>query len=195
MPGTVRPVAGERDALLAYLDHQRHLVRVAVHGIDEGQARATPSASSLSLGGIVKHLAMTERSWIDLVLQRPQQGSVEEYMNGFRLGDDATLAGTLADYEAAARETTAAIAGIADLGQEVPVPKGVPWYPPDVDAWSVRWVLLHLIEETARHLGHAEIVRESLDGATAIPLMAAAEGWEATSWVTPWRPAPPAVAR
>jgi uncharacterized damage-inducible protein DinB len=189
MPGTVRPVGDERDALLAYLDHQRHLVRVAVHGIDEEQARATPSASSLSLGGIVKHLAAVERNWIDMVLRRSRRGSVEEYMAGFRLGDDATLAGTLADYEAAARETTEAIAGIADLGQEVPVPKGVPWYPPDVDAWSVRWVLLHLIEETARHLGHAEVVRESLDGATAMPLMAAAEGWEATPWVTPWRPA------
>ena len=70
--------------------------------------------------------------------------------------------------------------------QAVPVPQGVPWYPDDVDAWSVRWVLLHLIVETARHAGHADIVREAIDGATAFPLMAAAEGWPATPWMQPW---------
>ena len=82
----------------------------------------------------------------------------------------------------------AVIGGITDLGQAVPVPKGVPWYPDDIDAWSVRWVLLHLIEEIARHAGHADIVRESIDGATMYALMAAAEGWPATDWLTPWQP-------
>jgi hypothetical protein len=67
------------------------------------------------------------------------------------------------------------------------VPKGVPWFPSDVEAWSVRWVLLHLIEEVGRHAGHADIIRESVDGATAMPLMAAAEGWPATPWLQPWR--------
>jgi len=64
----------------------------------------------------------------------------------------------------------------------------VPWFPKDVSAWSVRWVLLHLIEETARHAGHADILRESIDGATALPLMAAAEGWPEQPWITPWTP-------
>ena len=85
-----------------------------------------------------------------------------------------------------AAETEAVIAGIADLGQAVPVPKGVPWFPDDVEAWSVRWVLLHLITETARHAGHADIVRESVDGATAFPIMAGAEGWPASPWMQPW---------
>ena len=78
------------------------------------------------------------------------------------------------------------IADIDDLGQPVPVPRGVPWFPQDVDAWSVRWVLLHLIEETARHAGHADIVRESLDGAASLSLMAAAEQWPANDFVQPW---------
>jgi hypothetical protein len=52
----------------------------------------------------------------------------------------------------------------------------------------VRWVLLHLIQETARHAGHADVIRESLDGATAMPLLAAAEGWPATPWLQPWQP-------
>lgn len=71
----------------------------------------------------------------------------------------------------------------------MPVPKGVPWFPDDVDAWSVRWVLLHLIQETARHAGHADIVRESVDGGTAMPLMAAVESWPVSPWILPWEPA------
>jgi hypothetical protein len=53
----------------------------------------------------------------------------------------------------------------------------------------VRWIALHLIEETARHAGHADIIREALDGALSGPLMAAAEGWPPDGWVKPWQPA------
>lgn len=194
MPGTVRPVTDERDALLAYLDHQRRLVCIAAHGLSDEQARTAASASTLSVGGLIKHLAAVEHNWIDLVEQREPRGSAEEYMAGFVLRPDETLQDALDLYDAAACRTTRVIAAIEDLGQAVPVPHGVPWYPADVDAWSVRWVLLHLIEETARHAGHADIVRESLDGATAIPLMAAVEGWPASPWVQPWRPAVETVA-
>ena len=86
-----------------------------------------------------------------------------------------------------AAETEASLAGI-DLGDPVPVPDA-PWFPKDVTHWSVRWVLLHLIEETARHAGHGDLVREALDGATAYALLAAAEDWHETPWIKPWRPA------
>jgi hypothetical protein len=69
----------------------------------------------------------------------------------FRLGPDESLSALLADYDAVAARTEAVIADIADLGQAVPVAKGVPWFPHDVEAWSVRWVLLHLVKELARH--------------------------------------------
>ena len=104
------------------------------------------------------------------------------------MGHDETLAAVLAAYSDAAHETREIVDSISDLGQAVPVPPGVPWFPQDVDAWSVRWVLLHLIAETARHAGHADLVREAVDGATAFPLMAAAEGWPATPWMQPWEP-------
>ncbi|HEY3262754.1 MAG TPA: DinB family protein [Pseudonocardiaceae bacterium] len=194
MPGQVRPVADEREGLLAYLAQQRDAVRIAAHGLTDEQARATPAVSALSIGGLIKHLAATERGWLDTVLQRDRGGTEEaesNYHDGFRLTPDETLADVLARYDEVAKETEAIIAGIADLGQPVPVPKGVPWFPDDVEAWSVRWVLLHLIEETARHAGHADIVRESVDGATAYELMAAAEGWPATEWLTPWQPPSP----
>jgi hypothetical protein len=188
MPGNVRPVADEREGLLTFLAQQRDALRITAYGLTEEQARATPTASVLSVGGLIKHVADTERGWIDLVLQRESEGGEEDYHAAFRLGPDETLAGALDHYATVARETEEVIAGIADLGQPVPIPQGVPWFPDDVDAWSVRWVLLHLIEETARHAGHADIIRESVDGATFYPLMAAAEGWPATPWMQPWEP-------
>ena len=193
MPGNVPPVADERDGLLAFLAQQRQALRAACVGLDEQQARATPSVSALSVGGLIKHLAQVERRWVRMVL-RPGEptgdvaAGAEDYAEGFLLGPRETLAGALAAYDEVAAETERIVAGIADLGQAVPVPKGVPWFPDDVEAWSVRWVLLHLIEETARHAGHADIVRESLDGATCYELLAALEGWPATDWVSPWRP-------
>lgn len=190
MPGNVPPIADEREGLLKFLDQQRHVLRVAAYGLTEAQARATPSASALSVGGLVKHCASTERGWVDTILQRQRgfdEAAQEHYAANFRLADDETLAGVLADYEACARETEEVIAGIADLGQPVPVPPA-PWNPTDVKAWSVRWVLFHLIQETARHAGHADIIREHVDGAQAFELMAAAEGWPATDWLQPWTP-------
>lgn len=187
MPGQVSPVADEREGLLAYLAQQRSVIRIAAYGLTDEQARATPTVSALSVGGLIKHVASMERGWMGTVLQRAQDPSAaEDYVVNFRLGPDETLAAVLDSYAEAAKETEAIIAGIPDLGQAVPVPKGVPWFPDDVEAWSVRWVLLHLIEETARHAGHADIIRECVDGATAFELMAAAEGWPATPWIQPW---------
>lgn len=189
MPGNVPPIADERQGLLAFLAQQRYVLRLAAYGLNDDQARAVPAASALSVGGLVKHAATTERGWIDLMLQRPTSGNdYEEYTANFRLGPDETMAQIFALYDRVAAETEEAVAGIADLGRPVPIPKGVPWYPDDVDAWSARWVLLHLIEETARHAGHADIVRESIDGATAMALMAAAEGWPPSPWLQPWTP-------
>ncbi len=193
MPGQAPPLTDERALLLAYIAQQRDGIRYAAYGLSDEQARLTPTAGSLSIGGLVKHCAEMERGWIDRVLQRDRRRSLEDetagYGDAFRLGPEETLADVLTGYEEVAKETEEIVAGIADLGQAVPVPKGVPWFPDDLEAWSVRWVLLHLIEETARHAGHADIIRESIDGATMYELMAAAEGWPATDWLKPWEPA------
>jgi uncharacterized protein DUF664 len=195
MPGNAPALTDERALLLAYVAQQREGLKNAAFGLTDEQARLTPTAGSLSVGGLVKHVAEMERSWLDTVLQRDRRAggeSVDEqagdYEAGFRLGLDETIADAVADLDAAGRETEAALAGL-DLDQPVPVPQGVPWFPDDVEAWSVRWVLLHLVEEIARHAGHADIVRESIDGATMYELMAAAEGWPATDWLQPWQPA------
>ncbi|MGV9364878.1 DinB family protein [Amycolatopsis sp. NPDC003731] len=191
MAGNVRPVADERDGLLSFLEQQRYVLKLAAHGLTDEQARLTSTKSTLSVGGLIKHVASTEYGWMDTVLQVPQKPfdeAVAEYEDAHRLRPDETLAGVLARYDEVAARTAEVIAGIEDLGQAVPVPKGVPWFPQDVEAWSVRWVLLHLIQETARHAGHADIIREHIDGATAFPLMAAAEGWPESPFIKPWTP-------
>ena len=147
---------------------------------------AAAKPSTLTVGGLIKHSAAVERSWAAMIQGRRLD---QDHVATFQVAPDESLAAVVADYDAACAETDAVVAGVADLDQPVPVPKGVPWFPQDLDAWSVRWVLLHLIQETARHAGHADIVREAVDGATAFPLMAAVEGWPETPWMKPWQPA------
>jgi uncharacterized damage-inducible protein DinB len=191
MPGNAPALTDEKALLLAYIAQQREGVRNAAFGLTDEQARQAPTAGTLSIGGLVKHVADNERHWIDIALDQDRARSraeqEQDYADGFRLREDETLAGVLAAYAEVAATTEAALAGVS-LDQPVPVPKGVPWFPDDVEAWSVRWVLLHILEETARHAGHADIVRESIDGATMYELMAGAEGWPETEWLKPWRP-------
>jgi len=188
MPGNVAPVVGERANLLAYVEQQRYGIRLTAFGLTDEQARATPTNSALSVGGLIKHVTAMERTWMDIVMQRPSTGDQDQYGEDFVMQPSETLTAILDDNERCGRETEEVIAGIDDLGQAVPVPKGVPWFPADVDAWSVRWVLLHLMEELARHAGHADIIREHVDGGTMFPIMAAAEQWPASPWMQPWTP-------
>jgi uncharacterized damage-inducible protein DinB len=188
MAATVPPVANEREGLLEYLAHERDKLKVTAYGLTEEQARATPSVSVLSVGGLIKHVALTERSWVGHIQRHETDIGPEGYADTFRMTEEETLASVIAFYDQVAAETADVIAGIDDLGYPVPVPPA-PWNPKDVKEWSVRWVLLHLIEETAHHAGHADIVRETVDGATFYPLLAASEGWPETSWLKPWAPA------
>jgi len=176
MPGSVPPVSSESEALVAYLAQQRYVLRLTAYGLSDEQSRATPTPSPLSVAGVIKHVSAVERYWMDLVLQRlepPDEQTEVDYVDNFRLGPDETLQGVLDAYAETAESTESIVSSIADMGYPVPVPPGVPWFPKDVDAWSLRWVLLHIIEETARHAGHADIVREAVDGGTGFPLMAA----------------------
>ena len=115
-------------------------------------------------------------------------GSAKEYGDDWN-ADGETIEDLMAAFDVVARDTeAAALDESLDLDQPVPVPRDAPWFPQDIDAWSVRWVYFHLIEELARHAGHADIVREHVDGATMYELMAGAEGWPETPWMKPWRP-------
>jgi uncharacterized damage-inducible protein DinB len=185
MPGPVPPVVDERDALLTFLEEQRQGIRYAVHGLTDAQANARPSASELSLAGLVKHLALTERHWMVTFVQQgstAQFFATDEYERGFALAEGETLADVLRLYADVAIETEKIVADLPDLGIDLtPTPEGIAWLPGGL-VYSPRWVLFHLVEETARHAGHADIIRETLDGSTRWGLMAAAEGWDISAW-------------
>ena len=188
MPGNPPSVNTEREALLAYLVQQREGLKNAAYGLTEEQARSKPIVSPLTVGGLVKHVAHTEESCIQIMLGNPADGDERAYSESFTLTDSETLQSVIADLDRVAAETEAAVAELDDLGVKVRLPKA-PWYPEDPEGFSARWILLHVIEEVARHAGHADIIREHIDGATMFELMAAAEGWPETDWLKPWRPA------
>src|SRR6516164_5664079 len=178
MPAIVRPVGDERDGLLTFLDHERHVLLIAAYGLTDEQAQLRPTVSDLSIQSLLEHMASTERTWASMVqgVTRPPDDERSK-----------TLGTVIADYRDAIAATDAVIESVDNLDQAVPLPEGTRWAPPDT-VWSVRWVLLHLIHETARHAGHADILRESIDGATALPLMAAVEGWSPRRTIAPWVP-------
>ncbi|MFJ2955322.1 DinB family protein [Streptomyces sp. NBC_00669] len=173
MPSLVNAETDERDALLAFLDAQRGGLRRAVRGLTDEQAAAHPSASAMALGGLVKHAAHCEHNWVQVILMgRPQAGPgpAADWQAEFQLLPGETLAGVLAELDAVGRATRAAIAELPTLDVLVALPEA-PWFPKDGKR-SARWILLHLIEEQARHAGHADLIRESLDGAQAFDLLA-----------------------
>jgi len=164
----------ERGALLSFLEEQRGGIRRALLGLTEEQAAAKPSASELSLGGLLKHVAEVEQSWI--ARAKGEEPAVERDQSNwhecFALVGGETVASQLAYWEKVAAETEAFTRSVPSLDDTFLLPDQ-PWFPPGGRV-SVRWVLLHLIRETARHAGHADIIRESLDGKTAFELVALA---------------------
>ena len=191
MPGNVPAVEGERANLLAYLEQQRNGIRLTAFGLTDDQARATPTSSALSVGGLIKHVTATERSWMNDVHAARATAADAEASVWRRLHH-----GTRRDAGRDPQPTTSSADGRPKRSspaspisaQPVPVPKDVPWFPKDVDSWEVRWVLLHLIEELARHAGHADIIREHIDGGTMYPIMAAAENGPNRRGSTQWQP-------
>ena len=191
------PIADERAGLKEYVAAQQHAFRAIAFGLTDEQARSAPSVSALCIGGLIKHVTNCQRGWMDRVAaapqlaasdQRPMAEQAADYGDEFVMREDETLAGILEAFDKQNAETIRLIE-TADLGAAVPIPQDVPWFPKDVPAWSVRWVVFHMIEELARHAGHGDIIRESIDGATLYELLGAVEGWPETDWLKPWTPA------
>lgn len=193
MPALAPPVSDERDALAAYLRQQHDAFRAVVFGLTDAQAGRTHPPSTLSVGALLKHVTWVQAGWLDQAVHAPEPvPPSDEDLGAARerawtwLPED-TLAGALAAYDEVCTRVLDAVRTV-DLDTPVPVPPA-PWYPKDVPHWSVRWVWFHLLEELARHAGHADLVREAVDGATMYELIAGREGWPETPWLTPWRPA------
>ncbi|MET8910676.1 DinB family protein [Micromonospora sp. NPDC004551] len=164
MGTTDQVLTGERADLLAALQLRRGFLRQTVAGLDDEQAARRSTASELCLGGLIKHVALTEHRWMRFAVggAEAMQREPVDWAGHFRMLPGETLAGLLAEFDRVAAETDGLIATL-DLDAAHPLPSA-PWFEPGA-SWTVRRVLLHLIAETGQHAGHADIIRESIDGA------------------------------
>ncbi|MGW4499885.1 DinB family protein [Micromonospora sp. NPDC004336] len=157
-------LTGERAELTQTLRLHRGFLRQTVAGLTDEQAATRSTVSELCLGGLIKHVATVEQRWARFAVGGAEAMNSEplDWAGQFRMTDGESLAGLLAHYDEVAAATDELIA-THDLDATHPLPQA-PWFEPGA-SWSVRRVLLHLIAETAQHAGHADIIRESIDGA------------------------------
>lgn len=178
----------ERTDLLAALAEARAALTASVSGLNDEQAGQTPTVSALCLGGLVKHVTAMEEGWLNFATEGPSAMSFalpdgvtwDDLMAGtarefpkwmadrekeFRMLPGETVVGILQAYEQVAARSEKIVLTVPDLSASHPLPEA-PWNEPG-GAWSVRRVLTHVIAETCQHAGHADILRETLDGRTA----------------------------
>ena len=168
---------GERADFLESLRRHRDFLRFTVKDLDDDQARQRTTVSELTLGGLIKHVAETERGWTDFIVNGPAERPsidwenvdwqnppehVKAFMDSHRMTEDETLEDLLAQYDSVAQTTDALVESLPDLDAAHPLPEA-PWFEPGA-TWSARRTLLHIIAETSQHAGHADIIREALDG-------------------------------
>ena len=158
-------LASEREALESFLDAQREGLIRKIDGLDDSMARQAPSASSLSLLGLVKHAATWERRWFQVVMggrALPEDWPTvrtEPRDADLMVGEHDTVDYWVAHYREQIAQSKAVVASM-DLAS--------PCARTDIIECNLRYVLFHMIEETARHAGHADIIRETLDGSRGI---------------------------
>ncbi|MEU7674020.1 DinB family protein [Micromonospora taraxaci] len=157
-------LTGERADLLQTLRKHRGFLLHTVNGLTDEQAAARPTASELCLGGLVKHVTTVEHRWMLFAVGGAEaMERVEiDWVGQFQMAPGETLAGLVERFQEVADHTDELLTTL-DLDTAHPLPQA-PWFEPGA-RWTVRRVLLHLIAETSQHAGHADILRESIDGA------------------------------
>jgi hypothetical protein len=144
--------ADERTMLIGWLDLYRDVMVMKLEGLDEEQARFKPAPGANTIINLVFHLTNVERNWFEAVIA----GRTIERDRDSEFGDiDLTVDEVIAGYREQCARSNDVARGVASLDDECKGREG----------FSVRWVLHHMLEETARHAGHADITRELLDGA------------------------------
>jgi len=148
--------SGEKATLLAFLNYQRDSIVAKAEGISDEQGRTRGVPSGTSVLGLIRHLSAAERLWFAEVFSGgPEIGETDLDME---IRPDETADGLLAAYREAISQANEIIAACNDMDQpSARLARG--------DTRSMRWILLHMIGETSRHAGHADILREQIDGA------------------------------
>ena len=158
----------ERRDFVGTLGKHRKLLVRTVRGLSEEQVRLRPTASALCLGGVIKHVTLAEQNWCRFITQGASAmgggdaTSVAHHAATFDMADDDTVEGLLGHYDDTARSTDELVMTLPSLDVTQPLPVA-PWFEQGA-SWSARRVLLHIIAETAQHAGHADIIRETIDG-------------------------------
>lgn len=150
----------ERELLHAMIKSNRDSLLWKLEGISDEQGRERVVDSLTTLVGLVKHMQLVERWWVRIVIDGediPLPWSEDDDDEEWRLTEEDTVASAVDGYAAEVALTDAVIANQDDLGRQVEA---------DGRVFAVRWILMHLIEEIARHAGHADIIRETIDGET-----------------------------
>ena len=168
---TAPTITTERADLLRVLGNHRNFLRFTARDLTDEQAGARPTVSELCIGGVIKHVANVERTWVRFIENGPsafgdwdvETAGYPDRTAEFSMVEGDTLAGLLAEYEQVAAHTDELVRTLPDLDAAHPLPKA-PWFEAGA-AWTARRVLLHVVAETSQHAGHADIIRETLDGA------------------------------
>jgi Protein of unknown function (DUF664) len=159
----------ERSDLRDSLIKHRAFLCQTVRGLSDEQARLTPTASGLCLGGIIKHVTLMEEGWVRFIEEGPAyMGPADEavyaaHVASFRMLDGETLSTLLSRYEGVAKYTDDLLVALPSLDRSHPLPEA-PWFEAGARR-TFRRVFVHIVAETAQHAGHADIIRETLDGA------------------------------
>jgi hypothetical protein len=158
----------ERADLLETLGKHRGFLRQTVQGLTDDQARLRPTPSELTLGGLIKHVTASERNWAAFIVGGPDafptfdESTWAQWAAEFQMLPDETLDGLLAAHADIAARTDELVRTLPSLDVSHPLPEA-PWFEPGA-RWSARRSLLHILAETAQHAGHADILRETIDG-------------------------------
>lgn len=183
----------EITGLVRYLDQQLDALRAAAVGLTEEQIRSRPCRSALSIGGLLKHVTYGMRGASERVADGSSpavdEAGYATYMASFALADDETGAGALAEYDVARIPYLAALTAIDPSAPTIEPPS--PWFGVfDARPANSRYHLVHQIEEMARHAGHADIIREQIDGMAVPAIMLSEAGAPANDFFEPYIPAP-----
>ena len=181
------PVADERQDLREFLRFSTDAFLAVAFGLTDEQARATPTVSALSIGALIKHVTGCQHGWMQRVAaapempprdERPMEEIRRSTTDEFVMRDDETLADVLAKFDEQNAETLRVFVETVDLDAAVPVPQRRAVVPEGRrQPGRCAGCLFHMIEELARHAGQADIIRETIDGATMYELLAGLEDW------------------
>jgi uncharacterized damage-inducible protein DinB len=176
-------VTGEKLELLTLLQDQRNLLKISARNLSDEQARKQSTVSTLTIGALIKHLANGEENAATIITERDENAEFDmsRAATEYELVEGETLGGWLEAYDRNAARFDRVIADAESLDEVIPQPTA-PWAPER--EWStIRTMILHLLRETSHHCGHADIIREALDGQTTMGAISEGQDWADAEWM------------